>query len=69
MKKFIFDAIMASISVGGLSYDIFQMIEKLMELQYSTTVYFAVLAVFQSFFAGYFWGCADADLKKIFPNK
>ena len=69
MKKFLFDAFMASIAVGGLSYDIFQMIEKLMELQYGNATYFAVLALIQAIFSGYFWGCTDADLKRMFPTK
>ena len=68
MKKFIFDAVMASISVGGLSYDIFKTIEKLIEGQYALASFFAIFALIMSFFTGYFWGCADADLEKIFPS-
>ena len=65
MKKFIFDALTASISTGGLAYDLFKMIEKLIELDYSSAAFFAAFAILQTFFTGYFWGCADADLEKI----
>ena len=69
MKRFIFDAVMASISAGGLSYDLYMMIVKLVELEYSFAAFFAVFALIQTFFTGYFWGCTDADLEKMFPNK
>jgi hypothetical protein len=68
MKRFIFDAIMASISVGGLSYELYLMIEKLIEQQYGTSIFFACLALIMCFFTGFFWGCVDADLEKMFPK-
>ena len=68
MKRFIFDAVMASISAGGLSYELYLVIEKLVEQQYGSSIFFAILALIMSIFTGYFWGCADADLKKIFPS-